>query len=232
MGLGWEHHAGRENTAHGACFALGEDKAWINSELPKLARQKNTLAHVLDAFALAHYFQREDFPTLSALMSDDAPEYKLLSPLHALCWVHDARDYKKLTPQLDINRRQADAFMDEYWKFYRRLLEYKVLDKAAQNLQKSVLYAEFDRIFTKKQDTGHWTSSLQGLVPKKRGCSQFWNDPICRCTTTLPSSPPGERFESGMFHCILCPNRARGYRMPICPSSGLPKNLASPLLST
>jgi len=26
-----------------------------------------------DAFALAHYFQRQDVPTLCALMSDDAP---------------------------------------------------------------------------------------------------------------------------------------------------------------
>ncbi|MCY7328976.1 MAG: hypothetical protein LH618_10535, partial [Saprospiraceae bacterium] len=64
---------------------IGQLKAWIGTELTKLAGQKNTLAHVLDAFALAHYFQREDFPTLCALMSDDAPEYKLLSPLHALC---------------------------------------------------------------------------------------------------------------------------------------------------
>ena len=73
---------------------------------------------MLDAFALAHYFQRQDFPTLCALMSDDAPEYKLLSPLHALCWIHDGRDYKKLVPQLDINRRQTDALMNQYWKFY------------------------------------------------------------------------------------------------------------------
>ena len=43
-----------------------------------------------------------------------------------------------------------NALMDEYWKFYRRLLAYKDLDKAAQNLQKPVLDAEFDRIFTRK----------------------------------------------------------------------------------
>jgi len=79
---------------------LGEKKAY---QIYKLLFARS-LAHVLDAFALAHYFQRQDFPTLCALMSDDAPEYKLLSPLHALCWVHDGRDYKKLVPQLDINR--------------------------------------------------------------------------------------------------------------------------------
>ena len=132
------------------CSSIGALKGWIAKELPKLSGQKNTLAHVLDAFALAHYFQREDFPTLSALMSDDAPEYKLLSPLHALCWVHDGRDYKKLLPQLDINRRQTDDFLNEYWGYYRKLLGYQVLDGVAQNLQKPVLDAEFERIFTQK----------------------------------------------------------------------------------
>ena len=77
---------------------IGQLKAWIGTDLAKLVGQKNTLAHVLDAFALAHYFQRQDFPTLCALMSDDAPKYKLLSPLHALCWIHDGRDYKNYFP--------------------------------------------------------------------------------------------------------------------------------------
>ena len=152
--------------AVGGCSSTGALKAWIATELPKLSGQKNTLAHVLDAFALAHYFQREDFPALSALMSDDAPEYKLLSPLHALCWVHDARDYKKLLPQLDINRRQADVFLNGYWDFYRKLLGYKALDAGAQKLQKPVLDAEFERIFT--QRTGY--EALDKLIA--RTCSK------------------------------------------------------------
>ena len=148
------------------CSSIGALKLWITKELPKLNGQKNALAHVLDAFALAHYFQREDFPTLSALMSDDAPEYKLLSPLHALCWVHDGRDYKKLLPHLDINRQQNDVFRNGYWDFYRKLLEYKTLDRAAQTLQKPVLDAEFDRIFTQK--TGY--EALDKLIA--RTCSK------------------------------------------------------------
>jgi len=142
--------------------SIGQLKAWIGTDLARLAGQKNTLAHVLDAFALAHYFQRQDFPTLCALMSDDAPEYKLLSPLHALCWVHDGRDYKKLVPQLDINRRQTDALMDEYWKFYRSLLAYKTLEPVAQNRQKPLLEAEFERIFTQK--TGY--EALDKLIAR------------------------------------------------------------------
>ena len=87
---------------------------------------------------------------------------KLLSPLHALCWIHDGRDYKKLVPQLDINRRQTDALMGEYWKFYRSLLAYKTLEPVAQNRQKPLLEAEFERIFTQK--TGY--EALDKLIAR------------------------------------------------------------------
>jgi len=146
--------------------SIGALKVWIEKELPKLSGQKNTLAHVLDAFALAHYFQRQDFPTLCALVSDDAPEYKLLSPLHTLCWIHDGRDYKKLVPHLDINRLKTDAFRQEYWDFYRKLLKYKTSDPATQNIQKPVLDAEFERIFNQK--TGY--EALDKLIA--RTCSK------------------------------------------------------------
>jgi Transposase IS66 family len=149
------------------CSTVGCLKTWIATKLPKLAGQKITLARVLDSFALAHYFQRSDFPTLVALMSDDAPEYKLIAALHGLCWVHDARDYKKLVPLLDFNRQKLTAFMDEYWKFYKSLLAYKswhqspppatgTTDMAPPNgvagttaPQKADIEAEFERIFTK-----------------------------------------------------------------------------------
>lgn len=150
-----------------ACSNIGQLKAWIAAELPKLAGQKNTLAHVLDAFALGHYFQREDFPTLRALMSDDAPEYKLLSPLHALCWIHDGRDYKKLIPQLDINRRKTGTFLDEYWALYQKLLKYKTSNGAAQSLQKPLLEAEFERIFTQKTEYEDLDKLIKRTYSKK-----------------------------------------------------------------
>jgi Transposase IS66 family len=165
----------------GGHSTLGALKAWIALELPKLASQKITLARVLDSFALAHYFQRQDFPTLSALMSDDAPEYKLIAALHGLCWVHDARDYKKLVPLLDFSRQKLGTFMDEYWKFYRSLLDYKagsqkppppVGPKAEmlpndgqagpQALKKVDIEAAFERIFTQK--TGY--DALDKLIAR------------------------------------------------------------------
>lgn len=165
----------------GGHSTVGALKTWIGLNLPKLASQKITLARVLDSFALAHYFERQDFPTLSALMSDDAPEYKLIATLHGLCWVHDARDYKKLVPLLDFSRQKLDTFMDEYWTFYRSLLDYKAENQkppppvgtAAQRLpndgqagpkalKKADIEATFERIFTQK--TGY--EALDKLIAR------------------------------------------------------------------
>ncbi len=55
-----------------------------------------------------------------------------------------------MLPQLDVNRRQADDFLKGYWDYYGKLLEYQTLERTAQNLQKPVLDAEFERIFTQK----------------------------------------------------------------------------------
>jgi len=133
----------------GESSTIGTLKTWIDEHLTDLAAQKNTLTRVLDAFALAHYFQREAPDAVFALMSDDAPEYKMIALIHALCWIHDARDYKKLIPSIDINTNALNAFIDEYWKFYRSLLAYKVADEPTKNIQKSIIEAEFERIFTK-----------------------------------------------------------------------------------
>ena len=161
----------------GECTSLGELQTWIKEELPELACQKNTFTRALDAFALAHYLQRDDFPTLSALMSDDAPEYKLISPLHSLCWIHDARDYKKLAPIMDIYRQQLQSLMDDYWKFYKSLLEYKGADAATRTLTKPGIEAEFERVFTRITGYGALDKLIARTFSKKTEMLHVLNRP-------------------------------------------------------
>ena len=35
---------------------------------------------------------------MSLLLSDDAPQFQFVTPYQALCWIHEGRHYKKLTP--------------------------------------------------------------------------------------------------------------------------------------
>ena len=59
---------------------------------------KATKKKVLEACAIAAYHQSTDIPVVTTLLSADAPQFKQITYHHALCWIHDGRNYKKLRP--------------------------------------------------------------------------------------------------------------------------------------
>ena len=56
-------------------------------------------------------------------MSDDAPQFKLLTKDHALCWIHDGRHYKKLNPIIAKFRDDKEQFRGQYWDYYAELFK-------------------------------------------------------------------------------------------------------------
>jgi hypothetical protein len=64
----------------------------LDLHLPQLGPQLRT--RVLEAAAMAFYQQQSDWPRVHTLVSDDAPQFKLLTETLALCWVHEGRHYK------------------------------------------------------------------------------------------------------------------------------------------
>lgn len=95
----------------------------LHSYLPKLG--KIQLSRVLEAGAIAAYHTQTDWPVVQALVCDDAPQFKLLTFELALCWVHEGRHYKKLTPAVAYHCQILDTFLDRYWNYYHQLLEYR-----------------------------------------------------------------------------------------------------------
>jgi len=85
------------------------------------------------------------------LLADDAPEFKLVTALLALCWVHEARHYKKLTPMVEHHQQVLDAFMKEFWDYYRDLLAYQQYPTPQRKVE---LIAEFKQLFSQK--TSYW----------------------------------------------------------------------------
>jgi len=69
---------------------------------------------VVEAAAIAAYHQQTDVPVVNVLLSDDAPQFKLLTGEQALCWVHDGRNYRKLRPVVPVNREKLDEFRGKY----------------------------------------------------------------------------------------------------------------------
>lgn len=104
-----------------------------------------TKTRILEAAAIAAYHANRERPIVPILVADDAPQFKFLTQELALCWVHDARHYKKLAPFIVDNQNILNTFISRYWEFYRKLLAYKTSPTAEK---KERLAQEFDTLFT------------------------------------------------------------------------------------
>ena len=110
--------------------------------LPTLGRQARR--RVLEAAAVAAYHAQQDFPVVDLLVCDDADQFKRLTDELALCWIHDARHYKKLTPVVPHHRKLLDDFMGRYWDLYDALLTYR---QAPTAQDAACLSQQFDDLF-------------------------------------------------------------------------------------
>lgn len=120
----------------------------LDMHLPGLGIQQRT--HVLEAARIAHYHKQQQFPIVRLLLCDDAPQFRWITEALALCWVHDGRHYKKLTPFVFYHQKLLDDFLDQYWAFYRELLNYR---KGPNPDDAQRLSEEFDELFS--TETGY-----------------------------------------------------------------------------
>jgi hypothetical protein len=95
-------------------------------------------ARIWEAAALTAYAHQEAIPQVDILLTDDAPQFGQITPYHALCWIHEGRHYKKLTPFVEHHRHLLDDFLTEFWTFYKSLLDYRLnpCQADAQRLKK------------------------------------------------------------------------------------------------
>jgi len=115
----------------------------LDKHLPHLGPQHYN--HILEAAAVAAYHAQMEFPIIRLLLCDDAPQFKLITQELALCWIHDGRHYKKLDPFLSQHRQLLDTFLDQYWGFYKQLLQYRQNPSNPEHMRLDHL---FDDIFS------------------------------------------------------------------------------------
>jgi len=115
----------------------------VNSHLERLNEQQQ--ARVFEAAALSAYHRQTVMPIVPLLLSDDAPQFKSITAEQALCWVHEGRHYKKLTPCLDYHRQLLDDFQTKFWEFYHKLQRYRA---SPSPQQATVLAKTFDTLFS------------------------------------------------------------------------------------
>jgi regulator of replication initiation timing len=149
----WLTPVGLPASALAALQQLPQDQALSETEfirqlavaLPTLGSQARR--RVLEAAAVAAYHAQQDFPVVDLLLCDDADQFKRLTRELALCWIHDARHYKKLNPAVPYHRTLLDTFMGQYWGLYDDLLTYR---QASTPDDATRLSQRFDDLFATK----------------------------------------------------------------------------------
>lgn len=127
------------------CSEVDRDEAafqqHLDTWLPKLGVPSRKA--ILDAAAVAAYHAETDFPVIRALVCDDAPQFNWLTETMMLCWVHEGRAYKKLSPVVGLHRQALDAFLKRFWEYYDELLAYR---QTPTPQERARLEADFDRL--------------------------------------------------------------------------------------
>jgi len=118
-------------------------------------------ARVMEAGALTAYYAQQEMPVVPILVSDDAAQFAKITKIQALCWVHEGRHYKKLTPLLAYHQQLLAAFHEDFWQYYRQLLAFK---KAPSEPEKERLELAFDVLFGR--ETGY--EELDKRIAKTR----------------------------------------------------------------
>ena len=117
----------------------------LNQIFPDPSKHYKNRHIILEASAIVAY-QRLPH-AIQLLLTDDAPQFKQITEMLALCWVHDGRHYKKLDPVCPRHIKTLETFLGEYWSFYHKLLDYK---QSPSLLAAKKLRATFRLLFSKK----------------------------------------------------------------------------------
>jgi len=132
---------------------------WLTDHLPHLGDQQRKW--IGDALAVAAYHAQTEWPVVRLLVCDDAPQFTWVTADLALCWIHEGRHYKKLTPWVDVHRAALDDFLTDFWDFYDDLLAYRERPTASERVR---LTAAFDTLCA--TETDYW--ALNDRIAKTR----------------------------------------------------------------
>jgi regulator of replication initiation timing len=122
------------------------------------------LARLREAGALTAYNAQDRYPVIPILVSDDAPQFRYLTKAQMLCWVHEGRHYKKLTPHVAYHQQILADFQQQFWDYYHRLQAYRA-DPDPDFAQ--TLRDDFDTLFSQTTDYEQLNARLAKTLAHK-----------------------------------------------------------------
>ena len=129
---------------------------------PNPKKHSNNRKAILETSAII-YYQHSNF-AIKFLMCDDAPQFNMIAEHKMLCWIHEGRHFKKLTPFYSKNRIILDSFLKRFWDYYGLLLEYK--ESPSDNLSQK-LFDDFNTLFTTKTGYGFLDDRIKMTFNKR-----------------------------------------------------------------
>ena len=151
----WLDQTGLSRTIREQVARLPHDQIWDEATLEKLFKEHfpqvgpQQRRWITDATAVAAYHAPDAEPIVQLLLCDDAPQFGGITDALALCWIHEGRHYKKLTPWVKALQETLAAFLTRFWEYYRELQAYRVQPSRAE---RDRLAARFDEVFTPNLD--------------------------------------------------------------------------------
>jgi len=142
-------HKGNNHYLHVVC------NKFFSAFFIRQAKGSNTIRH----FFGLNDEQRIDIP----IISDDAGQYIGVSSNHALCWIHEIRHYKKMSPFLTHHKSVLNTFLTKLWKFYEVLAQYKETPNKIMSMH---IRERFDSLFSTV--TGYKTLDDRIAMTKKK----------------------------------------------------------------
>ena len=139
-----------------------EINAFIDSLFPEQSTHQLHRKKIKEACALVAYQNQDE--AIKILLCDDAPQFKNLTEFLMLCWIHEARHYKKLTPFRKANQDKTDCVISQIWEFYHSLQDYQ---KAPNEKLSVELAKKFDSLFEQRTDYKELDARIQKTKNKK-----------------------------------------------------------------
>jgi regulator of replication initiation timing len=165
--------------------ALGGEQVWdwegwrtlLTTQFPALGDRLRE--RLWDAGAIGYYRAQAAVPVLETLVCDDAPQFKGITADLSLCWVHEGRHYKKLSPVVPLHLTLLEAFRGRFWDYYRELRAYQKAPTAHEAVR---LEAAFDTLFATQTGYAALDERIAKTAAKKHALLRVLEKPYLPLT--------------------------------------------------
>jgi Transposase IS66 family len=169
----------------GQLEALGAEQVWgwaawrtlLDERLPGLGVRLRE--RLWDAAAIGYYRAQQAVAVVETLICDDAPPFKGITADLSLCWVHEGRHYKKLSPVIPCHETDLVTFRGRFWAYYRELRAYQqapTADEAAR------LASAFDTLVATRTGYGALDDRIAKTAAKKHALLRVLDKPYLALT--------------------------------------------------